>query len=113
MLNDDPLLLNATALVEALSWALPQLQLADPALARLVRAAGLAVSHSLAASRLAPRGHAVRHHRRARAHAEALIAHLALADQRGHRIMADQRRLAITHARRIITRLDAAPWDVR
>jgi hypothetical protein len=113
MLNDDPLLLHATALVEALSWALPQLQLADPPLARLVRAAGLATSHALVASRLAPRGHAARHHRRARAQAEALLAHLALADHRGYHIMADQRRLAMAHARRIITRLDGAPWDVR
>jgi hypothetical protein len=112
MLNDDPLLRNATALVEALSWALPQLQLADPALARLVRRTGLAVAHALAASRLAPRGHAARHHRRARAQAEALIAHLAQADARGYRIMADQRRRAILHAQRIIARLDAAPWDI-
>lgn len=113
MLNDDPLLRRATALVEALSWALPQLQLADPPLARLVRAAGLATSHALAASRLAPPGHASRHHRRARAQAEALIAHLALADERGHRIMADQRREAALHARHIIARLDAAPWNIR
>ncbi len=113
MLNDAPLLRHATALIEAISWALPQLQLADPALTRLVRSAGLALSHALVASRLAPRGHAARHHRRARAQAEALLAHLALADERGYRIMADQRRVAMAHAQRIITRLDGAPWDVR
>jgi hypothetical protein len=104
-LEYEPSLLTSAALVESLSRVLSQLQLADAPLARQVRRAGVAIAQAIAAARLAPRGHAARHHRRARAQAAALIEHLQATSGPEYHVVTG-RRETIAHATRIILLID-------
>lgn len=105
-LDYAPGLLSSAAMIESLSRVLPQLQLVDAPLARQVRREGAAIAHAIAAARLAPRGHAARHFRRARAQAVALIEHLQATDGPSYQIVTG-RRETIAHATRIVHLIDA------
>jgi hypothetical protein len=105
-LEYSPGLLTCAAMVESLSRVLAQLHLVDAPLARQVRRAGTAIATAIAAARLAPRGQAVRHYRRARAQAVALIEHLQATDSPSYYPVTG-RRETIQHATRIIHLIDA------
>lgn len=104
-LEYEPSLLTSAAMVESLSRVLSQLQIVDAPLARQVRGAGAAIAHAIAAAKLAPRGHAPRHYRRARAQAVALIEHLQATTAPQYTLVTG-RNETIAHATRIIQLID-------
>lgn len=106
MFHPDATLLTHAAVLAPLADALPQLQLADPALARLVRGAAADLARSLTAALLAHgRGQAARHRRRARAAAIALRAHLEVANQHRYHLTA-YRQEAMRCLDRLVVLLD-------